>query len=504
MITKQQYKTSELDAFYNSLIQAKKNKVNKIDNTDKKKRIKKALSDFQYFVNTYFKHFVTDNNNNIIPLADFHLDLIDKLKNKSKVEIAAEFPRGHGKSVVFSLFVPIWLALRGDVHLVLLISATQSMASKQLINIQVEFEANELLINDFTTNRFKSQGSWTKNAFVINEYDVKFTSAGKGSTIRGLRYNKYRPDLIIIDDIDDDKSTRNPRLIDEQTDWVLGSVLPAMEITNYKLIAVSNRYAHNMVFVNLSEIEGIDHIKINAINEFGEPVWKERFSLDDLNNIKRKIGSINFLREYMNTPVSLSAIFKDEWILIKADEINLQSYDTIVTYVDPSYKNDGDFKAVVTIGYINKKYHVLDILLKQTSMKNVIEHLYTLQDIYSSCNYNTYMEANFAQGFLHQPEFDKIYDSKGYPLAIIFDTNKKDNKIARIESMSSYFERNLISFSSRITETADFKIQLLGFSGTSRLHDDGPDAMQSAITKINGLIRHSKYKRKSGQIKRHF
>jgi len=495
MVKKDKYYTLDRENYYQSML-LKHSKINNniLLDENSKDRINKSLSDFQYFVNTYFTHFITNEDGNLIPLAKHHLELVEELKSK-KIEILAEFFRGAGKTVVFSLFLPIWFMLRKEIHLVLLVSSTEKSAIKMLINIQAELETNQKLIDDFGI--FKSDGSWSKGEFTVNNFECKFTATGKGQSVRGLRYKSYRPDYVVIDDIDTDKDCRNKEIIKYQFDWLMQSVVSSMELTKYKLLFVGNRFAPISILDLYSKVEGIKHIKVNAINENGESNWEERYSTNDLLNIKSKIGEVNWLREYMNTPVIIGSVFKEEWLNFKPIN-NYKDYEYIVTYIDPSYKKGADYKSAITLGYINNEYHIIDIFLKQCTMRDVIEYLYELNDKLLNSAYNMYIEANFNQD-IHQLEFDKIAIEKGFALPIRQDKDKKENKIARIESMSVIFENGKIFINNLIMYSLDYKEfynQIITFP--TNKHDDGPDALQSAYVKLNLSIRKSRFEPMTG------
>jgi len=399
-------------------------------------------------------------------------------------------------TTVFSLFAAVYFMLRKDINLALLVSSTKDAAVKQLINIQVEFETNEKLIKDF--GPFVKDGSWSKGEFVVDNYDCKFTCAGKGQSIRGLRYKSHRPDFIIVDDIDTDKDSRNKELVSQHYDWLMQSVLGAMEITKYKFLFVGNRFSHNMVLNEFAKVDGIKHIKVNALDENGNSNWKERYSTEDLQRIESKIGTIRFQREYMNFPITVGSIFKEEWIQFK-ECLPFSKYEYIVAYLDPSFKKDGDFKSIVTLGFTKGEYHILDIYVRRQTMNNVIEYLYNLNDKLLKAPYSMYYEANFAQD-LHQKEFDEIALKKGFRLPIIQDKEKKDNKEARIESMSVVFENRNIFFSHLLKGTLDFeetKNELLSFP--TLINDDAIDSLQSSYVKLNLAIRKMKFIPEQGE-----
>jgi predicted phage terminase large subunit-like protein len=191
----------------------------------------------------------------------------------------------------------------------------------------------------------------------------------------------------------------------------------------------------------------------------------------------------------MNTPINIGSIFKDEWFQFK-QPLSYDKYEYIVVYLDPSFKKEADYKAVLTLGFVNKEYHILDIYLRRQTMNNVIEYLYNLNDKLLKAPYSMYYEANFAQD-LHQREFNEIADKKGYKLPIIQDKDRKDNKQARIESMSVVFENRDIFISNLLEYSNDykeFKNQMLSFPSKG-VNDDGSDALQSAYVKLNLFIR---------------
>jgi len=472
------YYTKELDNYYKSI-------VTQLNDT-----IHYTELSFNDFVLKYFKHHTRDEFNKQIPLAKFHLDIVDKVEKSIRIELAVQMARNHAKSTVFSLFLPIYLMLKGETHFALLIGPNKELATKQLINIQTELETNTTLIKDF--GEFTKKGNWAKGNFIVDKYQTAFFCAGKGQSTRGLKYKNYRPDLIVIDDIDTDKDVLSIKSIEKQTNWIYQSVFPAMSIKKYRFIILGNRFAPNMVLNNVMEnTEGIEILKVNAIDDMGHPAWGERFTIDDLLRIKEKLGTIRFEREFMNNPIIQGAIFKSEWI--QWFTLTSQNFKTVFTYIDPSFKRDGDFKAAITIGYKDNKYYILDIYESKTNMKNVFNYLYKIHKQWGA-NHRFYIEANFAQD-LHKETFQKVSLEYGYNLPIIWDKSKKENKEARIETMSIYFEQGLIFFNDKLKNSNSFKQFYLEYSTfpTSK-NDDGIDAMESCINVIN------KTQRKNAEI----
>src|SRR5690348_4223914 len=75
---------------------------------DMMKRVNRAKSDFNYFVQEYFPHYtydkITDKN---VDCADFQIAWANAVKKNTSFVGVAEWPREHAKSVINDIFIPI-------------------------------------------------------------------------------------------------------------------------------------------------------------------------------------------------------------------------------------------------------------------------------------------------------------------------------------------------------------------------------------------------------------
>ncbi len=479
-----------LDRYNNqiNLIKETAKKENSFDKGERLNRKEEALKDFQTFVNTYFSHRCLDRNGNFCELAPFHIQGVNNIQTDNRY-FCFEFPRGHAKSTVFSLFLPIYQVLKGLTKNLLLVSKNKDNATDLLIDIQAEFEENELLINDF--GDFKLEGSWMKSKFSIQQ-GAHFNAIGMGQSPRGTKWNGLRVDTIICDDIDDPELDRSPKRLRMAFNWLKEDLSQTVSIDKpFKIILLGNRFAPDMLLTRFLELGNVSHIKVCAIDENGNPSWSSRFTIEDFERIRTEIGSNSFNREYQHIPVVEGSIFREEWIQYKEEE-NYKDYEIIVTYFDPSYSKTGDYKSIVTVGYKDREYHILDIFLRKTEMLSSVYYLFKIFNKYESvkANHMLFMESNFAQGEIFKILIEKVEIEMDMNLPIYYDDSQKGNKIARIETLTPYFEMNNIYFNERSRSLSDFKLaveQLLGFSPEAE-NDDFPDALHSAISNISSRI----------------
>ena len=193
------------------------------------------------------------------------------------------------------------------------------------------------------------------------------------------------------------------------------------------------------------------------------------------------------MREYMHTHIEDGAIFKHEQIHhIRPKKKHI--YDSLVLYGDLSYKAQRDYKAMVLVGKKDNDFHILHTYMRQLSRTDAAKWLY---DLYEQKGLERFNITYLIEGLFSMDEFVSDFDAegkeRGYIIPVMADTRSKANKHDRIESMSGFFEKNLVYFSS-FDKTPDQDIlieQLLAFEKGSLSHDDGPDALQSAIAYLN-------------------
>ena len=316
---------------------------------------------------------------------------------------------------------------------------------------------------------------------------------GRGQSPRGIKNNGHRPDYIVIDDIDDDQMCRNPRRVDEAVKWCLSALLGTMAMGRGRFVLVGNRIGQDSVLTKMAERPHFFHTVVNALNENGEPSWKENYTKEEIAALREQMGELLFQKEYMNNPVIEGAIFEKRYIRY-GKMLPLWKYKALVCYTDPSFKSStkNDYKATVLVGLTPKgEYHVIKVYAAQTKISEMVAWHYDIRDYVGqgACKY--YMEANFIQDTLLD-EFRKAGEKLGIHIPILGDRRKKPEKFARIEAMQPLFERGLILFNEEEKSSSGFEVlenQLLGFQRGGILNDDAPDALESAIWMLSNRLR---------------
>ena len=147
--------------------------------------------------------------------AKFHQELVGLL-DKQGATTAIAAPREHAKSTIVTLGYPLHQICFGLRNFIIIVSDSEYQASDFVRFIKLELEENQRIQQDFGDLRGHF-GQWTESGFVTCN-GVKVLARGKGQKIRGLRHRQHRPDLVVMDDIENDQSVRSPRQVEKILD----------------------------------------------------------------------------------------------------------------------------------------------------------------------------------------------------------------------------------------------------------------------------------------------
>lgn len=257
-------------------------------------------------------------------------------------------PRNHGKSTTASVVYASHAIITNRNLRVLLIRRTKTAAAKGLRMVR-EILAREAVVRDWAVpeegGSFQRKGlSWTSSYFYLarglDAMDPTFEVVGFGGAITGGHF-----DLIILDDVEDDKSTLTERQREKTLEWFRGTVLPMLEVGGRVIVIGTRKHADDL-YGRLWEDKTFTVIEDKAILEWpdmsrvrwvekvepetgrvklvdvivppdapGRCLWPEKNSMVELLKTMKSIGSILFTREYQNEIIDdLTTPFRPAWM----------------------------------------------------------------------------------------------------------------------------------------------------------------------------------------------
>lgn len=306
----------------------------------------------QWFFYHYFGQYVE------YAAAPFHRVFFSVTEDRRIRTILLSAFRSSAKSTIFSMSFPLWAVMGGHaVKHILIVSSTVEKAERLLGHIRHELETNTLLKGDL--GPFKEERSrWNTTSLRITRYDACITAVSREQSVRGIRHNQYRPQLIIVDDLEDLDSVKTQESRDKIDRWITSDLIPSGD-RHTRFIFLGTPLHMDSAFMRFRDridrkyIKGI-HLEYPLYDENRNPTWPGKFpNWDAIEDEKsRGITEAEFLREYQ-----LQIVPDDNQVLKYED---LQFYDVlpntignflgIETAIDiaVSERSDADYTAMVS------------------------------------------------------------------------------------------------------------------------------------------------------------
>lgn len=439
-------------------------------------RLRRAAADPLYFCRTYLPHYFS------AAPAPFHHELVKLLDTRGPVvtPIAVAAPREFAKSTVCSFGYVLHQICFGKRHFIIIGSDTEDLASDLTGYLYLELLYNERLHQDF--------GELVRPNKAVDDFvtrnDVRVKARGRGQRLRGLKHKQWRPDLVILDDLENDLNVRNKDIVQQILDWVTSAVYPAIEARGTLMVIgtiLRQRSALHLMLTSKDEpFRHFERRLYRALNDDGASLWEARHPAAKLRQQKQLMGSVAFNREKMNEPTPEKCLFQEHWIHYYHPGSLKDKELAVVGYFDPSLESGGsaDYKAVVTLGWAPQEmvFYVLDAFIQKTTLEQ------TLRAIFNRHKERPYLifgvEDNLFQRLLLK-EFDVL----GRELGLLIPVKGVTQRLAketRVASLAPLLERGKIRFIRGHSDQELLVEQLLYFPSRT-LHDDGPDALEGAV-----------------------
>lgn len=427
-------------------------------------------------------------------------------------------PRGHGKSTVMSLQNVLHAALYGYKKYILLVSDTEAQAAAFLDAVKAELEDNELLQEVFGPQK----GRVWKSSSILLRNGCRIDVVGSGQKLRGRRNGARRPDLILLDDIENDEEVRQRENREKLAAWFFGAVSKAGDrYTDIVFIGTALHY--DSLLMRLLKNPAYRALRFQAVERFSDShlweqwqtlytdlqdpereqaaqrffqrhkaemlqdtavLWPAKLSYYDLMCMRVSEGEGAFWQEMQNVPMDPEAcLFPESW---------LQYYDPAAVdfshgfrffgFCDPSLgKTDhSDYSALITLAEDTATglLYVLDADLRRRTPDALIDDILQcsgdLRRNYGSGYTQFGIESNQFQWLLKE-QLRKAGARAGEYIPLC-EVQARGSKEGRIRSLQPYVRNGYLLFARRhILLLEQLRQFPLG------RHDDGPDALQGAV-----------------------
>lgn len=471
------------------------------DPSDSKKRVEQARNSFKYFAQNYFPHYITSKPSQFHDWVFAELPARIDSPNGSKNVVAA--PRGNAKSTLITQLFVVWCVLTGRKKYPVIVMDAFDQSVMMLEAIKVELESNPRLKQDFPQGT--GGGRVWQAGVIVTRNNVKIQAAGAGKKLRGWRHGPYRPDLVILDDIENDENVRKKEQRDKIENWLdkvilklgppdgsmdvcyIGTVLHYDSVLSRKLRSPTWRSVTFQAIIRWPDRmdlwEAWEELLVNEGEDPSDLFYTQNQALMDSGAVViwpavqpllmlmkfRADGYHAFDTEYQNDPTNdESAPFKEIsfWVQPCRDWLFFGA-------CDPSLgrRNKNRDPSAILVGGFDREHGVLDVVEAQIARRvpdKIISDIIGMEEEYRCLVW--VIETVQFQEFL-QTELVKRSAKQGIPVPARGVTPHTDKDL-RIESLQPHVSNGLI----RLHRNQKTLYEQLRHWPEAD-HDDGPDAL---------------------------
>lgn len=434
-------------------------------------------------------------------LTDKAQQFVEDVKNGKSPRLFISMPPRHSKSETMTKKFPAWIIGNNPDYEIIIASYSMDLArdfGKIARDTYREHSKNGTGIFNNIIDRDKSAGdNWG-----ISEHRGAVVSTGVGGSATGKGAH-----IAIIDDPFKNREDANSRLQRNKVwAWYQSTIRTRLAPGGGIIIIQTRWHEDDLVGRIIKEMENgtgetFESIVLPAIAEendilgrkVGEPLWEERYGIDELKNIKKAIGSREFSALYQQKPqIEDGGLFKrqyfkyfdvkNDFIIADNKVINIKDcfyFQTIDTAM--SIHKNNDFTAIATwICDREWNLYLIDLMLERLEVPdqwNVIKQYrnkYKLQ-------FQAIESKSSGIGIMQQAK------REGMPLK---ELKADTDKMTRALNISVMFENGKVFLNKNLEKLLELEDQLLKFPNAA--YDDAVDVCSYAGIVVNDLIQNSK------------
>ena len=409
-------------------------------------------------------------------------DPIFELIDSDVPRVAIAAPRGFGKTSVVGLGLAGRKVLFRQSKFLPYVSQSFDSACLQTENLKIELASNPMIKQFFGPIKGKNAAgmddSFSKKSWVA--LDTLIYPRGSGQQIRGILYKNARPDLIVIDDLEDADSIESEDIRRKRKEWFFADLVKSVSRFDkkWKIVYIDTLKHEDSLLQELLDASDWESIRLEACDDNLKATAPE--FLDDA-EIKQEFDSHRdkgildvFYREFRNLPIATEdAVFKQEYFKYY-EEVDLDhtKVENIII-VDPAKtaKMQSADSAIVVVGIDRESnaIYLRDVVSGKFYPDQLYDEMFKLKIRFNVQTIG--VETTGLEEFIKQPIKNEMI-RRGLPIELIWlkargGAERGDGKLKRIAALSPYYRQGLI-YHNR-TCCSGIEAQLMSFPRSKRL-----------------------------------
>ena len=302
------------------------------------------------------------------PFAGISDAIFEALDDPTKQRVVIAAPRGWGKTTIDTIAYPARNICYGLKKFIVLVSNTADKAMMDAANLKAALVTEDVQAGDIIPSVFGVMRgeNWAAKQFLAG--DTYVFPRGAGQQLRGMNWKGYRPDLIVVDDLEDAEGVMSEDRRAKLKQWFFADLMNSVDRSrdDWKIVVIGTILHEDSLLANLLKDESWTRVRLSLCDDDLKSNWPEYMDdakVRELYEAYRAQGEADtFAREYQNKPIAThDAVFQaDDFRYYDPGDLVENKDVYFVTIVDPAKtsKMHSADSAVVTVGLDLKAHKI--------------------------------------------------------------------------------------------------------------------------------------------------
>lgn len=428
---------------------------------------------------------------NPVPIPPFHREMWANNCNVAESQVLNVAPRGHGKSTANTEAYGLAALLFRVRDFAVVVSHTLAQSVEFLHDIKLELTENEELIEDFGIDKILRDREDDLIIRFKDGHKFRIVARGAGQEIRGLKWNKRRPNLILFDDLEGVEEVSSKERREKFKKWFMDDMCPAG--AHDCLIRGSATIIH---FDSLAENLTKDDTWLSkkwkahrAFNDFSDILWPEQFSEVKLRKKQRSFvkngNSDGYSAEYLNIPIAEGSSFfrKEDLLPLPSHFKHLRLRYYAAWDFAISQRQTADYTCGIVIGVDEKENaYVVDVRRDRWDTHQIVEEMFSVQKAWKC-------ECHFAEAGTIEKALGPHLYSEMRRLKTFFNVEPvipTKDKVSRAASWKAKTRAKTVYYDHLASWWAALELEMLQFPKGE--HDDQVDPQSLFGNQLESLL----------------
>lgn len=412
--------------------------------------------------------------------------------------MAIAAPRGHAKSTAITLAYVVACIVFRERSFILIVSDTETQASFFLQDLKKALIENEDLVKTFGIKGLLKDAITDVELQFQDGKTVRILAKGSNQSLRGVKQNNQRPDLIVCDDLENDEIVMNPERRIKFQRWFTGSLLRLRSKNGIVRMVGTILHQDSQLQRLMPRInrKGVVDTPLKLYYQNGrqsswnaalyrahdkkmtQALWPQQYPVEWLKREREMYQEQGVLdiwsQEMLNEPLDeASAKFRrGDFKEMKEEDFRHNFHYYVGTDLALTEKTDRDYCAFV-VGAVDESgwLHIVHVIHERMQSLEIEETIFALQEAYNPELF--FFEKGQIWSGLEPHLLDRMTKSGVY---LSYEAlPSMTDKIARSSSIRSRIRAGAVKFDKNNDWYPDFEDELCKFPRGG--HDDQVDAI---------------------------